>query len=295
MSQDARLQTLEAREELVAARRESGTRRDARRLELARDFAGRGVPFGIKRKRGFASFGPGQLPGANAVVDAANAVFDGIGHDELVARHTKPRKPFLARGMVWPKHLTFDSPYIQFGLGKDLVESLSAYLGVVPILQKFDLWYSIPQGQELTSSQLWHMDHDDTTIVKVWVYCDDIGVESGPLTLLTAAASAQLAEEIHYDMGADYHIPDETIQAARDSGVLVELVGPRGSVALTDTCRCFHMGSRVAPGAPPRRVAVYTYLTPYAFQFDDHREQATYRHLALRAETELQRLVLGAD
>jgi hypothetical protein len=35
------------------------------------------------------------------------------------------------------------------------------------------------------------------------------------------------------------------------------------------------------------------YLTPYSFNYADHREQASFRTLAVDASSELERLVLG--
>jgi hypothetical protein len=58
---------------------------------------------------------------------------------------------------------------------------------------------------------------------------------------------------------------------------------------------CFHFGSRVAADGTPRRVLMLQYLTPYSFKFSDHRNQASYRHLASDTRSELDRLVLGAD
>ena len=67
-----------------------------------------------------------------------------------------------------------------------------------------------------------------------------------------------------------------------------------GTVDFIDTCRCFHMGSRTAPGADPRRIFYCAYVTPYSFNFADHRDEAPFRRLASEAGTELERLVLGA-
>jgi hypothetical protein len=295
MSRDAALQTVEAREAFIADRRKAASERDARRLELAREFAQDGPLLHLPRERGFADFAPGRVPGAEAVVSATNDALDAIGHEKLVEKYTKPAKPFLARGVVGQKKLTLDSPYIRFALGTELVESISTYLGVVPVLSAFDVWYSLAQEDAPTASQLWHMDHNDISVVKVWVHCSDIGPESGPLTMLTADASAEFAGEIGHDMGAEYYLPDEALERYADRDELVQMIGSRGTVSLTDTCRCFHMGSRVSPGAEPRRVAVYTYLTPYAFHWEDHREQASFRHLADGVDDELHRLVLGAD
>jgi hypothetical protein len=130
--------------------------------------------------------------------------------------------------------------------------------------------------------------------VKVWVYCSDVGPESGPLTVLDASASDALADAIGYDFDEGYRVPDEQVSSFVGEHGVTPLEGPAGTVALVDTSRCFHFGSRVRPGAPPRRMVLFQYLTPYAFEFtSDHREQAALRHLADGAGLREQ-LVLGA-
>jgi hypothetical protein len=57
-------------------------------------------------------------------------------------------------------------------------------------------------------------------------------------------------------------VPDEIIAEHGGNENLVECVGPAGTMAFLDTCRCFHMGSRVA--AKPRYVIMIQYQTPYA-------------------------------
>ena len=69
---------------------------------------------------------------------------------------------------------------------------------------------------------------------------------------------------------------DEAVTAAVGSDRTV-LDGPRGTAHFVDTSRCFHFGSRVQAGAPPRQLVVFQYLTPYAFEFqEDHRREAPY-------------------
>ena len=238
---------------------------------------------------------PGTLAGADEVAEAANALIDAIGHDRLMeVEATKKTKPYLASGFLEKKKLGLDSPYLRFALNECVLRAVTAYLGMVPVLNQLDVWYSVPQVDALVGSQLWHLDHDDTMQVKVWVHCSDIGPESGPLTALDATHSAELAKRIGYDMGTGYRVPDKQLAHYAASDAIVAFEGPRGTVDFVDTSSCFHFGSRLAPGAPPRRTTHFMYVTPYSFNYVDHREQARFRKLAPEAESELQRLVLGA-
>jgi hypothetical protein len=97
------------------------------------------------------------------------------------------------------------------------------------------------------------MDPTDSTQVKVWVYCSDVGLDSGPLTILPAAASDLLAERIGYAMDERYRIPDDVVESLKTDKT-VPLVGRTGSVSFVDTSCCFHFGSRVEAGGVPRRL-----------------------------------------
>jgi hypothetical protein len=290
----ARRQSLPARAAYVAARRELARERDARRFELAEEMAARQPRIDIPREQGFVAPPPGDVAGPDEIVAEVNALIDSIGHEQLLARYALDRKkPYLANMFLGLGELTLDSPYLRFALGEELLHTVTAYLGVIPVLHFIDAWYSMAQDEGLMGSQLWHMDHDDVTLVKVWVHCSDIGPESGPLTALAATESAELADRIAYDMGTGYRVPDEELRDYAERGALVAFEGPAGTVDFVDTCRCFHMGSRLAPGTAPRRTFYCSYVTPYAFNFADHRDEAPFRGLAADAGTELERLVLG--
>ena len=284
------MKTLSARRARVAERREAWRDRDAGRYRLAEEL-GRSAGVSIPPEAGFALHPPGTFPLAEAVVDAASELIDGIGHEELVARSTKDA--FMAQGLLTPEALPLDSPYMRFVLDEAVIGPVAAYLGVVPVLHLIDLWYSFYGIEAPKSSQRWHLDSGDTTQVKVWIHCSDVRPESGPLTVLDARTSEVFAERIGYDFGKGHRIPDEHVDELAGQAVTA-LEGPAGTVHFVDTSRCFHFGSRVARGGVPRRVFVAQYLTPYAFRFrPDHLQSAPYRGLANEGSTELERLVLG--
>jgi hypothetical protein len=287
----ARLGTPEQRRTYTQARRRAAAERDADRLALADEFAAE-APFAIERDRGYLALPPAAFPAAAPVVEEANALLDGIGHEGLLEYVKKP----MARGFVPPSAYELDSPYMQLALSRDLVAPVAAYLGVVPVLNDIDVWYSPYHERPPRSSQLWHRDHADTEQIKVWLHCNDIGPDSGPLTIVDAADSDELAARVGY-VQLEGRVPDEDVAAVVGPEGLVALTGSRGTVDFVDTSRCFHFGSRVtSPDAPARRVVLIQYLTPYAFEFlSDHREEARYRHLGRDGTLEeIERLVLGA-
>ena len=288
---DGSLKTIAGRRAKTSERREAARERDAARYALAGKLAGT-ARLTIRHDKGFLLEAPGTVPGADEVVTAANALIDGIGHERLVGQATKDT--FMAQGFLPSEDVGLDSPYMRFVLSDAVVAPVAAYLGIVPVLHLVDIWYSFHGDQPPTSSQRWHLDSGDTTQIKVWIHCSDVAPESGPVTVMDASTSEELADRIDYDFGKGHRVPDEQIFELGGSAV-TPLEGPTGTVHFVDTSRCFHFGSRVAAGGTPRRVFVAQYLTPYAFRFKaNHLERAPYRHLTGDCSSELERLVLGA-
>jgi hypothetical protein len=281
--------TVPERAAYARARRAANARRDAERFRLAAELAAASA-LTIPADQGYLTVGRGTLdPEAAAIVSDGNALIDSIGHDGLLERGAKGG--FIARGFLPDASLELGSPYLDLALSERVVGPVAAYLGVVPVLADIDIWYSAHHPKAPKSSQLWHLDHADTTQVKVWVHIGDIEAPSGPLTVLDASTSAALADAFDYNFSESYRLADDAVPTEQ----CVALDGPAGTVDFVDTSRCFHFGSRVAAEGSPRRVAIIQYLTPYSFKFADHRNQAGFRHLATASSPPLERLVLGAD
>lgn len=286
--------TIAQRRAWTAARREQWHERDEARSRLADELAARAW-LSIPAERGFLVVPPGVMPEAAPVVEAANTLIDSIGHERLVTKYNK-RNDTMARGFLRPDDSDLYSPYMRFALSESVLAPVAAYLGLVPILFGIDVWYSPPAAEPgFRNAQLWHADGDDTAQVKVWVHLNDIGPESGPLTVLPAGRTEAVADQIGYDTSVEYRLPDQKVDAVVGDVDIVQFTGPAETVDFVDTSGCLHLGSRVEPDAPARRVFMAQYLTPYAFKFErDHREEAPFRDLASTASSELESQVLGA-
>lgn len=258
------------------------------RQRLARELSG-DAPFAIPRDTGYRAFPAGHFPEAGEIVAAAR---DAVRRGREENRIAKARKPFLA-GMLDPATLTLDSALMRLALRPDVVAAVARYLGVVPILQYVNVFYSGHVDQEPSKSQLYHCDSDDTTQMKIFVLCSDVRRENGPLTVLSAAQSARLRRTVGYEY--KFRVTDE--QAAPFvPGHEEAMLGPAGTTCFVDTSRCFHYGSRVEGSAEPRVIAMLQYLTPYAFILPgDPRRVARFRHLATPALPRLSRFILGAE
>ena len=284
--------TVDRRIAYTDARRAANRERDADRLGLAQRFAARPGPH-IPRDDGYLVLPAGTFSDlVEPIVAAGTRVIEQIGHNALVEHGGK--SDFIARGFLPDSAFAVDSPYFRLALDERIVGPVSAYLGVVPVLTEIDVWYSVHQPNAPKRSQLWHMDSDDTTLIKLWVHLSDVDHRSGPLTAFSASDSARLADAVAYNYGDGYRVPDERVNAVLGSERQVSFIGPRATIDFIDTCRCFHFGSRVSADGEPRRLLMVEYQTPYAFEFSNYRKEARYRTLAPAASNDLQRLLLGA-
>src|SRR5262245_39001486 len=284
--------TVERRRAYTVARRAANRERDVDRVRWAERFAARPGP-DVPGDQGDLVLPPVTFSDViEPVVGAGNQVIDQIGHRALIEHGGK--SDFIARGFLPASAFAIDSPYFRLALDERVVAPISAYLGVVPVLTEIDLWYSVHLPNAPKRSQLWHMDSDDTTLVKLWVHLSDVDRRSGPLTAFSASDSARLAEAVAYNYGDGYRVPDERVNGVLGPDHQVSFVGPPGTIDFIDTCRCFHFGSRVSADGSSRRLLMVEYQTPYAFEFANYRKEARYRALAPSASTDLQRLLLGA-
>jgi hypothetical protein len=289
---EVRRTTVDRRLTYTNARRAAHAERDAERLRLAQRFASLPGPH-IPRDDGYLVLPAGTFADlVDPVVAAGNRLIEQIGHTALVEHGGK--SDFIARGFLPESAFALDSPYFRLALDERVVGPVSAYLGVVPVLTEVDVWYSVHQSKAPKRSQLWHMDSDDTTLIKLWVHLSDVDARSGPLTAFGANDSARLADALAYNYRDGYRVPDDRVSPVFGAERQVAFVGPPGTVDFIDTCRCFHFGSRVGADGEPRRLLMVEYQTPYAFEFSNYRKEARYRALAPSASTDLQRLLLGA-
>lgn len=83
-----------------------------------------------------------------------------------------------------------------------LISIISKYLNDKPLLTELKLLYSPPSFVEnFSGSQLLHSDHDDTKVVKIFVFVDDVDMESGPLELVNIGYSKKILKLSKYRWG----------------------------------------------------------------------------------------------
>ena len=247
------------------------------------------APFRIPREAGFLLLPPMTFEETPAVVAEARAALAAYEAAPIVP--TKSRKKFLLN-VIDQTALTLDSAIMRLALREDVLAAAARYLGVVPFLSNVAVFYSAVSGQAPASSQLYHLDGEDATQMKLWVFCTPVDQASGPLTLLDAAATREVQRRTKYLFGQ--RRTDEQVHAVVGANREHPIVGPVGTTAFVDTSRCFHFGSRVAADAPPRLAVMIQYQTPYSFMLPDDAERVLpFGRLGHPGLTPLQRLALG--
>jgi hypothetical protein len=149
-----------------------------------------------------------------------------------------------------------DNIFVRFATQPKFIELLCAYMKRTPQLMDVLLTYSRPSDAKLSYSQLWHRDHDDVQTIKIFVYLTDVpGVEQGPFTFLPGPPSDKFGFQLKS------HMDDEYFHCRASRNEVIELRAPRLTVFACETSRCYHMGSRVQPGAS-RLMYTATFIKP---------------------------------
>lgn len=269
----------------------------AGRRQVAAAIAGQAVTH-VARDDGFAIFPPGVID-VGAVVAAARQAaavdLDEFRQRELEQQQRKKANKAFMTALVDMASLSLESPFLQLALRPEIVASAAGYLGCVPILQYLNVWHSRHVDDEPIKSQLYHCDSDETEQLKVFVLCEAVTPESGPLTWVPASQSQAIRDRLQYMY--DSKLTDQQVHDALGARPReIELTGPSGTVAFLDTSRCLHFGSRFRDKSAHRLVVMFQYVTPLAFIFPDNfLEGAAFRSLANQSQDELTRMVLGGQ
>jgi hypothetical protein len=163
------------------------------------------------------------------------------------AKQTSTWKSFWVRLLdaeMQDGRLSADNIFVQYALQPAVVNVIASALGEVPWLDYVLLSYSQHTGEELKSSQLWHRDHDDVRVVKLFSYLTDVEEDGdGPFTFLPR----QSTDKFGYPLLGS-HFSDDRVFEKVPRGDVKVMKAPRLASFMVDTAKCLHMGSRMHPG-----------------------------------------------
>ena len=72
------------------------------------------------------------------------------------------------------------------------------YLGCIPLLAYSSIWYSANKEILESSSQKYHLDHEDYMQVKGFLYLEDISENNGAMNLFSKKSSSKVAKKLNY-------------------------------------------------------------------------------------------------
>jgi hypothetical protein len=96
------------------------------------------------------------------------------------------------------KPIDLDNPFVQFYLSEKLLQVVVSYLGYIPQLYEIYIEKTVPVGNASpTFSQNWHRDPEEKKALKIFLYLNDVNIESGPFTYILSSqptAKSKLAK-----------------------------------------------------------------------------------------------------
>lgn len=192
--------------------------------------------------------------------DAVSEAEEGFRISDGQTTVVNPGKTFMSTARMSIPF--FDSCMLKLARHPSLLRLVGNYLDCFPILYRINLLRSSNEYIQDGSSQFFHLDPEDFRQVKVFILISDVDENSGPLHLLSANATDEFRVQTGYRHS---RLHDEEVFSVVGDGGLTRCSGPRGTMAIGDTSRCLHFGSR--PGNRERFVAMIQYITPFASSF----------------------------
>lgn len=143
------------------------------------------------------------------------------------------------------------------------IDIVTKYLGTLPILNSFGMWYSPNTSDDLTGSKLLHRDNEDFRQVKVFIPIEEVHLNNGPLNIIDKKDSNKL----YYSLinkkkiyRRNQKIDDCIYENLNFNNhkILMNLE----NCSLVDTCACYHFGSRKS--SKPRKLLVMQFTTAFS-------------------------------
>jgi len=246
----------------------------------------------IDEKHGFKILdGYESIEWTDAVIRKSRNAFDKIDFDKIEWADKK----HLFTGVLEQKEIDENSVFIKFALQKSILSAVTRYFGFIPVLSYIGVWHSPGQSSAYTNSQLFHCDQADVRQVKIFIYCSDVTPDDGPVNLIDATSSEMLRKKLNYIWSDEKQcVPDQKISEHVAVSDWIPLTANAGAVVFADTSRCFHFGSRISEKSNHRLVAVFQYLSPYAFTLPwNYRDKLPFSKLDKKYFNEIEKQVLG--
>ena len=214
-------------------------------------------------------FGPSETfltpKGIRALAEVAQSVLVLSRSDHvqsIVAKGASDyKKSYLVHLLPWDHEHPIDSPLMRLALDPKLLETISLYLGLWPRLHAIGAWLNFPMEGEATEAQLWHRDPEDLRLIKVFIYLNDVGEESGPFSYIRRTHPFSEGAGLVPPHKDSKRITDEEMQRVFPPNTWLACTGPANTMILADTVG-YHRGGKPAKGNRILVTLTYTSGTP---------------------------------
>lgn len=144
---------------------------------------------------------------------------------------------FLGSDWVLNQELTY-----LMTTSNDILNVVGGYLGVKPILNLPESWFSFPVKEiNKGSAQNWHFDCDRIKWIKVFVYLTDVNHNTGPHSYVATSHRNWRVKS------SDSRFTEEQVREKFDDEKFQVFTAKRGTVIFEDT-RGLHKGTRLTEG-----------------------------------------------
>ena len=171
------------------------------------------------------------------------------------------QKKFVVNLVSYPDGVPASDPVLKVALDTKLLEIVSAYLGLWPVLHSVDAWLNFPTENPPEISQLWHRDPEDLRLVKAFIYLNDVDDRCGPFTYIpgTHPFGAETAKSAKLERKK--RIPDDRMTRVFPPDSWRVCVGEANTMILADTLG-YHRGGKPIVGRRILLTFTYTSGTP---------------------------------
>lgn len=177
-----------------------------------------------------------------------------------------PAKPFYFN--ILTRHDLRGMPQVvDFALSDPVLKALVPYYNILPELSHMAVFVSgfadpFTADSSPLGTQCLHVDNHDLRHVKLFCLLSDVGEKDGPLTLLPADKTAWLLKKTGRRWKTPPFRDDKDLYRYFGDNDLVRVTGPAGTLALVDTTKCLHYGSRCQDNG--RRTVFVIHYTLFA-------------------------------
>ena len=143
------------------------------------------------------------------------------------------------------------------------IDIATKYLGTLPILTNFQMWYSPNESNQLIGSKFMHRDAEDFRQLKIFIPIEEVGENNAPLHVVDSQESSKIY---------NYLIKKKIIKRRNEkiidehfikfNPLIHKILLKKDQCALVDTCACYHFGSRGI--AKPRKLLFLHFTTAFS-------------------------------